>query len=235
MLTRYLPLSALDPSVHGLDHGGFLKYANLYILGENFELEALSDEALSYLGQHCDAKLQAMCTYDSILKQGAEGVVDKAQNLFTPHDYDDLYRAIYQAFGERYRPSRLTSLIASFVWAGRERLFSHAQFFHQISEQFPYFAKHIFQAILGYNESTWVPGKDVARATCATLDHTKKTQHPDRCDSCLEVFGHDAPKSMYNPFKVAVRPCAWCVKCVDKNKGTEVPLWRCEPEKKRDE
>ena len=48
------------------------------------------------------------------------------------------------------------------------------------------------------------------------MDHTRKTQHPDRCECCDEVFDDDRwAKRVYNPFKVVVRPAAWCRRCVE--------------------
>lgn len=104
----------------------------------------------------------------------------------------------------------------------------------------------VFKVQLGDNSSSFIPpttikltnvpgsggsGGDLEELkakhfgpTCSRLDHTRKTQHPDRCEACDEVFDEERwAKRVYNPFKVVVRPAAWCRRCVEGKTNPNAP------------
>ncbi|KAM7212683.1 hypothetical protein V8F06_011934 [Rhypophila decipiens] len=200
----------------------FSAYARLFKLGETFDLKPLADDAMSLLGQYCDKKLMELCSYD-VDSSGREGVVDQIRGSPRPF-IDDLLQAIKDAYDGIEHSTGLQAIFVSFVWAGRDRLFKEKELLAFV-DVCPRFGTDMFKLMLGHNPSKWFPSANVARAMCTELDHKRKTQHPDRCEVCNDVFDEDrVRKAMYNPFSVAVRAGAWCATCV--NKPADAPLWR---------
>ncbi|KAM7185798.1 hypothetical protein V8F33_012188 [Rhypophila sp. PSN 637] len=212
----------LDLEKFSIKNGSFSAYARLFNLGETFELKPLADDAMSLLGQYCDKRLMELCSYD-VDSSGREGVVDQIRGSPQPF-IDDLLQAIKDAYDGIEHSTRLQAIFVSFVWAGRDRLFKEKELLAFV-DVYPRFGTDMFKLMLGHNPSKWFPLANVARAMCTELDHTRKTQHPDRCEGCKDVFDEvKVRKAMYNPFSVAVRAGAWCATCV--NRPADAPLWR---------
>lgn len=224
--------SELDLDKFGLGKCNFVTYAHLYNLGQTFEYKPLSDDTLTLLGQYCDKKLADLCIYD-VEQSGRKGVVDEIRG--NPDVFiDDLLKATRVAYNGVEQSNSLQSLFASFVWAGRDRLFQRKEFI-AFSDQCPRFGNDMFKLMLGQNSCKWFPSNNIARTMCASLDHSRKTQHPDRCEGCDEVFDEaKVRKALYNPFNVAVRAGAWCAPCVKKHQGP-APLWRTPGNKDEEE
>ncbi|KAK3936042.1 hypothetical protein QBC46DRAFT_270445 [Diplogelasinospora grovesii] len=225
-LLRFIYSGSLDMTKFNLKSGSFVVYSNLYNLGEQFQVEALCDDALTLLGQYADQKLEEICSYDRATS-GRHGVENNTVDL--SYVEEDLFRAIWAAYGSVQHSTRLQSLLASFVWAGRDRLLpGFAEGFMNLADRVPQFGTDIFKLMLGNNTSQWIPSAEAVRDACTGFDHTRKTQHPDRCEWCDEVFDEvKNKKAMYNPFKAVTRPVAWCEPCVDAKKSV---LWRVEGE-----
>ncbi|KAK3376233.1 hypothetical protein B0T24DRAFT_699543 [Lasiosphaeria ovina] len=231
-LLHFIYSGVLDKIWNQEANASFTRFAKLFALGDAFELEPLCDDALGLLGVFCDEKLRQLCSYD-IKKSGRNGIMDGELDGHEQY-IEELIQVIWEAYTEAQRPTRLQSLLSSFVWAGRERLLKTKEdgsnAFLSLSERCPMFGNDMFRLTMGSNLSKWLPGDTTTRATCATLDHTHKTQHPDRCANCQECFDEGFyPKAMYNPFQVIVRPAAYCMSCVRKNRDNPQPLWRQEP------
>lgn len=207
-------------------------YARLYNLGQSFEYKPLCDDALTLLGQYCDKKLVDVCSYE-VGASGRKGVVDELRG--NPRVFiDDLLQAIEISYDQSEHSTSLQSLFASFVWAGRDRLFHREELVH-FADKCPRFGNDMFKLMLGHNPCQWFPSANISRTMCTSLDHSRKTQHPDRCECCDEVFDEaKIRKALYNPFNVIVRTGAWCAPCVEKHKG-DAPLWRTPAAKDDDE
>ena len=208
-------------------------YCTLYNLGHRFMVPLLCRDTLTLLGQYLDTKLLLLCTYSAPVS-GRSGIIDHTDPLLSPQSYSaDLFKGIFTAYSTVSQSTKLHSLLASFLWAGRDRLFRLPGFRAQI-DQCPMLGTDIFKVLLGDNSSSFIPpttikltnlpgGSDIDELkakhfgpSCARLDHTRKTQHPDRCECCDEVFDDERwAKRVYNPFKVVVRPAAWCRRCVE--------------------
>ncbi|KAK0610672.1 hypothetical protein B0T17DRAFT_121324 [Bombardia bombarda] len=234
-LLRFIYSGSLDMEKFSLDKGSFQVYAKLFNLGENFLLATLADDALSMLGQFCDQKLAQICSFD-LSKSGTEGVVKEDVGISKEY-MDDLTKAIHIAYEGIGISTRLQRLLAAFVWAGRERL-SIADAFATVTEKCPMFGNDMFKLMLGQTTCEWLPkiesGQHVSSLNKAAtaLDHTKRTQHPDRCYECMGTFDMKISppriRAVYHPFEAKVRPLAWCNHCVDKYK--EAPMWRLDSE-----
>jgi hypothetical protein len=222
------PPPALDMTKYALEKGSFVMYTELYNLGLKFGIDSLQSDALTLLGQYCDTKLRQLCTYDPT-KSGRAGVVDEEVN--NPAEYmPNLLESIWKAHdGIPSSPSNaLQSLLATFVYAGRNRLLSH-EGFHQLSEQCPQFGNDIFKLMLGKTVSEYSPGEghDAVKRVGTGVDHSHRSQAPDRCAHCAEVFdGRKNRRAMWNPFEGAWRPATFCFECVRGNEGFGAPLWR---------
>ncbi|EDO65356.2 hypothetical protein GE21DRAFT_9538 [Neurospora crassa] len=222
-------------------------YVTLYNLGHTFRIPLLCRDSITLLGQYLDTKLLLLCTY-SVPASGRSGVIDHSDPLLSPQSYaNDLFSAIFQAYSGVSESTKLHSLLASFLWAGRDRLF-RLPGLRQVVDQCPMLGTDVFKLQLGDNSSSFIPpttikltnvpgggggggGGDVEELkakhfgpTCSRLDHTRKTQHPDRCEACDEVFDEERwAKRVYNPFKVVVRPAAWCRRCVEGKTNPNAP------------
>ncbi|KAK3503262.1 hypothetical protein B0T13DRAFT_392737 [Neurospora crassa] len=221
-------------------------YVTLYNLGHTFRISLLCRDSITLLGQYLDTKLLLLCTY-SVPASGRSGVIDYSNPLLSPQSYaNDLFSGIFQAYSGVSESTKLHSLLASFLWAGRDRLF-RLPGLRQVVDQCPMLGTDVFKLQLGDNSSSFIPpttikltnvpggggggGGDVEELkakhfgpTCSRLDHTRKTQHPDRCEACDEVFDEERwAKRVYNPFKVVVRPAAWCRRCVEGKTNPNAP------------
>ncbi|KAK3492082.1 uncharacterized protein B0T23DRAFT_441486 [Neurospora hispaniola] len=217
-------------------------YVTLYNLGHTFRIPLLCRDSITLLGQYLDTKLLLLCTY-SVPASGRSGVIDHSDPLLSPQSYaNDLFSGIFQAYSGVSESTKLHSLLASFLWAGRDRLF-RLPGLRQVVDQCPMLGTDVFKVQLGDNSSSFMPpttiklgnvpggGGDVEELkakhfgpTCSRLDHTRKTQHPDRCEACDEVFDEERwAKRVYNPFKVVVRPAAWCRRCVEGKTNPNAP------------
>ncbi|KAJ4337535.1 hypothetical protein N0V85_009906, partial [Neurospora sp. IMI 360204] len=206
-----------------------------------FCIPLLCRDSLTLLGQYLDTKLLLLCTY-SVPASGRSGVIDHSDPLLSPQSYaTDLFDAIFQAYDGVSCSTKLHSLLASFLWAGRDRLF-RLPGLRALVDQCPMLGTDVFKLLLGDNSSSFIPpttikltnvpgGSDVDELkakhfspTCSRFDHTRKTQHPDRCECCDEVFDDERwAKRVFNPFKVVVRPAAWCRRCVEGKKNPNAP------------
>ncbi|KAK3953809.1 hypothetical protein QBC32DRAFT_209287 [Pseudoneurospora amorphoporcata] len=214
-------------------------YCTLYNLGHRFSIPLLCRDSLTLLGQHLDTKLLLLCTY-SAPASGRTGIIDHSDPVLSPASYSaDLFAGIHVAYSGVSRTTKLHSLLASFLWAGRDRLF-RLPGLRSLVDQCPMLGTDICKVLLGDNSSQFIPptmiklgnlpgGSDVEELKakhfgvgCVRMDHTRKTQHPDRCECCDEVFDEERwAKRVFNPFKVVVRPAAWCRRCVEgKGVGT---------------
>ncbi|KAM7190434.1 hypothetical protein V8F20_009717 [Naviculisporaceae sp. PSN 640] len=222
ILLKYIYSGKLDVEKFGPGKCDFVTYTRLYNLGQTFEYKPLSDDALTLLGQYCDKKLAEICSYD-INESGRKGVVDQIRG--NPDTFiNDLLRAVRVAYDDTEQSTSLQSLFVSFIWAGRDRLFQCKELM-AFADQYPRFGTDMFKMMLGHNPCKWFPS-NISRTMCVTLDHSRKTQHPDRCEGCDDVFDEaKVRKALYNPFNVAVRASAWCAPCVQKHQGP-APLWR---------
>ncbi|KAK0624431.1 hypothetical protein B0T14DRAFT_554280 [Immersiella caudata] len=230
-LLKFIYSGSLDINTFGLANGTFFMYASLFNLAQAFELENLADDALSLLGQFCDIKLKSLCSLDPV-EPGHTGVAGDASD---PSSYiDDLLKATWKAYEVDVgnHGTALQALLATFVYAGRNRLFQ-CEGFREISNTIPMFGNAIFKLMLGTvgeQDPKFAPKPEAVREVSSGLDHTHKSQHPDRCAHCHGVFDNKTlKKGMYNPFVAVVRPSTYCLPCVDKNANVAVPLWRQEP------
>ncbi|KAK0703242.1 hypothetical protein B0T26DRAFT_756801 [Lasiosphaeria miniovina] len=231
-LLYFIYSGVLDKSWNQETRMSFTRFAKLFALGDAFELEPLCDDALNLLGVFCDDKLRQLCSYD-IKMSGRNGIIDEKSD---GHDQyiEELIQVIEEAYTEVRSPTRLQSLLSTFVWAGRERLLKTKEdgsnAFLSLSERCPMFGNDIFRLTMGRNLSEWLPGDAATKAAFTTIDHTHKTQHPDRCANCQECFDENLYlKAMYNPFQVVIRPAVYCKICVRENQDNLQPLWRQEP------
>ena len=210
-------------------------FINLYNIGLTFRLLALQTDALTLLGQFCDVKLAALCSYDPATL-GRNGVPSPAGD---PTAYGtDLLEGIWRGYNEVPESNELQALLATFVFAGRARLFT-LEGFQALSETCPMFGNDIFKVMLGTTISSYTPNfspdgspsspsesNETMRNLSIGLDHTHRSQHPDRCTHCHEVFNDTRnQRGMYNPFALTVRPATYCVACVEAA-GDAAPLWR---------
>ncbi|KAK3314137.1 hypothetical protein B0H66DRAFT_630542 [Apodospora peruviana] len=221
-LLRFIYAGSLDKDTKK----SFRTYVKLYNLGVTFDLSTLCDDALSLLGQLCDAKLLQLCAYD-VHKSGRAGVpVTDPQTSPVPW-IDDMKFAVWTAFSTSAEPTRLQSLLCQFVWAGRDRLLhGESGVFRELVDKQPMFGAAMFKVMLGENLSGWIPDAEQVKQVCMGFDHSRKTQHPDRCAKCEEVFDEaQVRKALYHPFRAAVRAPAWCAPCVEAHPGP-APLWR---------
>lgn len=222
---------ALEPAKFNLEKGTFVMFANIYNIGLTFKLPALQGDALTMLGQFCDAKLAALCSYDAATS-GRNGVLSPAGD---PAAYGaDLLEAIWRAYNEVPESNELQAMLATFVYAGRARLF-YLDGFPDLSERCPMFGNDIFKVMLGTTISAYTPGHDAMRRISVALDHTHRSQHPDRCTHCNEVFNDTKnQRGMYNPFELTVRPATYCAVCVSTTETAGIPLWRISTDEERE-
>ncbi|KAK4442120.1 hypothetical protein QBC34DRAFT_313757, partial [Podospora aff. communis PSN243] len=224
-LLKFIYSGALDMDKFALSKGSFCLYADLYNLAQTFQLDNLADDALSLLGQYCDIKLKLLCTI------GPDGELSSASD---PADYiDDLLEAVWKAYDASREGTGLQALFSTFVFAGRNRFFRH-EGFRQLADKNPMLGNDIFKLMLGKvddKDPKFAPTTQTVHDLSSGLDHTRKSQHPDRCAHCHGVFdvAKTLKKGMYNPFFAAVRPASYCAPCVDKNAKSTIPLWRMEP------
>ena len=142
----------------------------------------------------------------------------------------DLLAAISLAFTPPDIETDLQLLLAAFCYGGRTRLFTYPEF-RDLAYTCPAFGNTIFKLMLpGMRASEYAPV-----AVCVTasgVDHTHRSQHPDRCAHCDRTFADSAKrrKAMFNPFEANVRASTYCATCVERNEGQEAPLWRMEAE-----
>ena len=205
-------------------------YAKLYKIAATFQLSHMQDDALSLLGQYCDKMLQMLCQLKTAKDAGAIPGDSSDPSVFL----DDLMQAIWIAYNETREPDQLQNLLATFVYAARSRLFQRAEL-RTVADSCPMFGNTIFKLMLGQASTSFPPGGDTITKMSAGLDHTQKTQHPDRCAHCHDVFDEKrAKKGMFNPFAAVTRPATYCVQCVKKNLDDPTPLWRIEPVNKKE-
>ncbi|KAK1753705.1 hypothetical protein QBC47DRAFT_430607 [Echria macrotheca] len=228
-LLNFIYSGTLDMTKYALDQGSFVIYTELYNLGRKFGIDSLQSDALTLLGRYCDTKLRRLCTYDPS-KSGRSGVVD--EDAADPGGYmHDLLEAIWKAYDgitPTNQSNGLQSLLATFVYAGRHTLLSH-EGFRRLSLECPRFGNDVFKLMLGETVSEYSPGDahDAVRRVGTGVDHSHRSQAPDRCAHCAEVFDGDKNKrAMWNPFEGAWRPATFCWECVRGNEEGGAPLWR---------
>ncbi|KAK0671535.1 hypothetical protein QBC41DRAFT_385545 [Cercophora samala] len=221
LLTLYsnrLPEQYLD--VRG-EHATFATYIKIFNLADQFQVETMSDDALSVLGQLADRYLEDLCSFDRA-KSGREGVPEPKPRF----PYQNLGIAILEAFKDERTDKRAQCLLANFVYAGRAVLLEN-QILRDIVERNVQLAAAMWHASQGRNLAGWLPNPDVISHRLRAFDHTKKTQHPDRCELCDDVFDSDTHKRvMFDPYKVVLRPAGYCAVCVDKHKDDPECLFR---------
>ncbi|KAK5651859.1 hypothetical protein OQA88_11628 [Cercophora sp. LCS_1] len=226
-MIRFVYAGTLDPEKFHLDNGSFTMYTNLYNLGLYFKLTTLQTDALTFIGRYADIKLKTLCSYDPQLS-GRSGVVSDTSS---PAPFiEDLLRAIWKAYTVSTEPNELHKLLATFVFAGRNRLLLEDGFV-ELANTVPMFGTEMFKLMLRETRSAFCPPDTSIRRVACGFDHAHKSQHPDRCGHCNEVFDDQTNrKAMYSPFEGALRPVTYCSECVGKGENEEVPLWRVPPE-----
>ncbi|KAK4183624.1 hypothetical protein QBC35DRAFT_393482 [Podospora australis] len=200
----------------------FEKYVELFKLGDEFGVEFVRDDALTMLGRLCDQKLVAICSFNKEWS-GREGVVNPRAGASV--DFVDLGVALHDAFEGGIRTDlRAQSLLANFVYAGRAVLLEHPHLLNLV-DSIDSIAAGLWRASNGQNLAGWLPNVKVK--TFLGFDHTKKTQHPDRCELCDELFDDaNRKRVMYDPHKVITRPAGYCGVCVEKHDGDAAPIFR---------
>ncbi|KAK4642579.1 hypothetical protein QC761_0085980 [Podospora bellae-mahoneyi] len=97
--------------------------------------------------------------------------------------------------------------------------FLENQLLKDVIDRNVHLAAAMWHASQGRNLAGWLPNPDVTSHRLRTFDHTRKTQHPDRCELCGDVFDDDAHRRvMFDPYKVLLRPAGYCGICVGKQK-----------------
>lgn len=222
------PPPALDDTQYNPKghHATFEKYARLFTIASDFQLPHLTTDAKTLLGQFCDRHLLTLCTYDPTTS-GRTGVL--APSPAHPPFLSDLLSAIHLAFPPTPTTpaTPLQLLLASFCYGGRTRLFTYPAF-RALADTHPSFGNTIFRLMLPGTACEWAPAP--VCDTAAGVDHTHRSQHPDRCAHCDRTFGDSAlrKKAMFNPFEANVRAATYCAACVKGNEKGEKPLWRME-------
>lgn len=220
------PPPALDDNQYNptSPHATFEKYARLFNLATAFQLPHLTTDAKTLLGQFCDIHLRTLCTYDPTTS-GRTGVL--APSPSHPPWLPDLLAAIHLAFPPTATTpaTPLQLLLASFCYGGRTRLFTYPTF-RALADTHPAFGNTIFRLMLPGTVSEWAPAP--VCDTAAGVDHSHRSQHPDRCAHCDRTFADSARrrKAMFNPFEANVRAATYCAACVERNEKQEAPLWR---------
>ncbi|KAK0750553.1 hypothetical protein B0T18DRAFT_428483 [Schizothecium vesticola] len=217
ILLRFIYAGSLDEAQFDprAPHASFEQYARLFHLATTFALRELTNDAKTLLGRFCDRHLQTLCAYDPATSGRNGHLADSPRTPpFTPPDIE----------------TDLQLLLAAFCYGGRTRLFTFPDF-RDLAYTCPAFGNTIFKLMLpGMPASEYAPV-----AVCVTasgVDHTHRSQHPDRCAHCDRTFADSARrrKAMFNPFEANVRASTYCATCVEKNQGQEAPLWRMEAE-----
>ncbi|KAK4198328.1 hypothetical protein QBC40DRAFT_331679 [Triangularia verruculosa] len=218
LYSNRLPDQYLD--IHGAS-STFCHYVKIFNLADTFEVDTMLNDTLTLLGQLADRYLEEICTFDKSLS-GREGVVEpKATFPFT-----NLAVAVLEAFGGERADKRAQCLLANFLHAGREVLLENAEM-KAIVERNDQVAAALWRASQGRNLANWLPNSEVIGHRLRAFDHSIKTQHPDRCELCDEIFDNDKRKRiMYDPYKVHLRPAGYCGHCVDKYKDDPECLFR---------
>ncbi|KAK3346339.1 hypothetical protein B0T25DRAFT_612762 [Lasiosphaeria hispida] len=229
-MIKFIYTGKLDMDKFGLDKGSFVMYTDLFNLGDRFQLPQLQEDAQCLMGCLCDFKLKELCSYD-VNRSSRAGIISDETG---PDDYmEDLFKAIWKAYTETGMPENPTiiqEMLATFVWAGRDRLLCHAGF-NNIATRFPRFGNDIFKLMLGKSEANYLPEPTDINKIAVKITHGHRSQHPDRCVHCNDVFDDNrSRKAAFNPFEATVRHATYCSNCVLKNQESDVPLWRMPPE-----
>ncbi|KAK0714445.1 hypothetical protein B0T21DRAFT_250714, partial [Apiosordaria backusii] len=218
LYSNRLPEQYLD--IHG-DHAKFSIYVKIFNLADTFEVDTMRNDALTLLGQLADRHLEELCTFNKSLS-GREGVVERKTNF----PYQNLALAVLEAFGDERADKRAQCLLANFLYAGRAVLLENPQL-KDIVERNIQLAAALWHASQGRNLAGWLPNPDMIGTRLRAFDHSKKTQHPDRCELCDEVFDNENRRRvMYDPYKVVLRPAGYCGLCVEKHKDEPDCIFR---------
>ncbi|KAK1832939.1 hypothetical protein QBC39DRAFT_303675 [Podospora conica] len=207
-----------------LTTGSFTKFAKLYKLGETFEIQKLMDDALTCLGQFCDDKLQVVCSYAPT--SGRNGILAHPDADF--EWIGDLFAAIYFAFGTEKETS-LQTMLVSFCFGGRMLFFGLPEFRHLVDNCWA-FNTAMVKLMLPGSVDPFAPVPICT--TAADVDHTHRSQKPDRCGDCKKTFSDvdKNKKALYHPWKAEVRATTYCGICVERMKKDGLgPPWRREP------
>ncbi|KAK4173884.1 hypothetical protein QBC36DRAFT_193606 [Triangularia setosa] len=207
-------------NVHG-EHATFANYVKIFKLADQFEVDTMRNDALTLLGQLADRHLEELCTFDKSLS-GREGVLEPK----TSFPYQNLALAILEAFGGEHDDKRAQCLLANFLYAGRAVLLENRRL-KEIVDRDVQLAAALWHASQGRNLAAWLPNPEVIGYRLRAFDHSKKTQHPDRCELCDDVFDSENRKRiMFDPYKVVLRPAGYCALCVEKHKDDPECLFR---------
>lgn len=183
-------------------------------MGVFLGVNTMRDDALTLLGRLCDRALENICEFDRSLSD-VKGVQQANKQVNTT----DLCLALHAAF-LKYSPGhgdlRAQCLLANYVFAGRSILLEDENV-RLLIDSTVTIAAAIFYATLGRNLAGWLPNGTLVRDRHFHFDHSKKTQHPERCELCDETFdARKRKRAMYDPYKIVMRPAGYCASCVDK-------------------
>ncbi|VBB81737.1 Putative protein of unknown function [Podospora comata] len=201
----------------------FSTYIKIFNLADQFGIETMCNDALTLLGQLADRHLEDLCTFDKV-QSGREGVPEPKSAF----PYHNLGIAILEAFSEErtVTDKRAHYLLANFLYAGRAVLLEN-QVLRDIVDRNIHLAAAMWHASQGRNLAGWLPNPEVISHRLRAFDHSRKTQHPDRCELCDDVFDYEAHKRvMFDPYKVMLRPAGYCGVCVEKYKDDPGCLFR---------
>ena len=195
-------------------------------------VDAMRDDALTLLGRLCDRELENICKFDRSLSD-VKGVQQPGKRV----DTTDVCLALHEAF-LKYSPGhgdlRAQCLLANCVFAGRS-IFLDDENVRLLVDNTVTIAAAIFYASLGRDLAGWLPNGTLIRERHFHFDHSKKTQHPERCELCDETFDAGKRKrAMYDPYKVVMRPAGYCASCVDKADEDPESIFRKKGKSDRD-
>ncbi|KAK4158862.1 hypothetical protein QBC43DRAFT_348336 [Cladorrhinum sp. PSN259] len=205
-------------------------YVSLFNMGVLFGIHPMRDDALTLVGRRCDRLLERICSFDPDLSD-VRGVLPKdlQRHLFQESSAGaDLCLALNEAFLklDTYTDQTAQCLLANYIHAGRSILLEDANL-RQIINGTPLIAAALWYASQGRNLANWLPDSRVISERHNNFDHSKKTQHPERCELCDETFdGRNRKRVMYDPHKILMRPAGYCLACVEKSKGESRSIFR---------
>ncbi|KAK3989085.1 hypothetical protein QBC44DRAFT_95300 [Cladorrhinum sp. PSN332] len=212
-------------------------FVKLFNIGVLFSVEAMRNDALTLLGQLCDRNLELICSYDRELSNSEGKFPDnKPPKICT----DDLCLALHTAFlkSNTYSDLAAQCLLANYIYAARGVLLADSSRsstitslssspVKQIIDNTPIIKAALWDASQGRNLAGWLPDRKIIVERHNQFDHTRKTQHPDRCEMCDETFdGAHRKRVMYDPHKIVIRPVAYCLTCVEKADGEPQTIFR---------
>ncbi|KAK4220920.1 hypothetical protein QBC38DRAFT_524220 [Podospora fimiseda] len=222
---KRLPEECYNPA--NTQYSNLVNFVNFFNMGVFFGIEPMRNDALTLLGQLCDRNLKFICSYDRILSN-SQGVFDPL-NVIKNISLSGLLFALHAAFikKETYPDLSAQCLLANYIYAARGVLLSTPNIVKDLVDKNRDIQAALWQASQGRDLAGWLPDRRIIVERHNQLDHTKKTQHPDRCETCDDTFdGAQRKRVMYDPHKIVMRPVAYCLSCVVRNEGEKQVIFR---------